>query len=317
MSSNYLQTMNKIISDHVNQMENTLVYGENVDKGSYLSGLSKNLIAGSTRLIKNVGNCEYTHCGVGFGLMMSGHNAVLFVKQLDFMMLGIDHFVSTYGSIRATKYQKPLGSFTIITAIYDQGFQGPQSSYRGLNEICSMSGSSGFLLQEISDAEKIVKDEMSKPGFRFIALSQRKASESLAEHTIIRSAPDNSVIQFQNGSDVTVVCFGYALSYGRHLTSVIKDRGLTSSLFSVNNVRDPKWEIAIRDASASQKLVLVDDSRGATSLVFRFFADALEFDPQIKFQIVRNRENLSTSVSAENFELDLSEILNRIKSWLN
>ena len=317
MSTSYLQTMNKIISDHVNQMENTLVYGENVDRGSYLSGLSKNLMAGPTRLIKNVGNCEYTHCGVGFGLMMSGHNAVLFVKQLDFMMLGIDHFVSTYGSIRATKYQKPLGSFTIITAIYDQGFQGPQSSFRGLNEICSMSGASGFLLQEISDAEKIVQDEMPKPGFRFIALSQRKASESLVESTIFNAAPDNSVIQFQYGSDITVVCFGYALSYGRHLISVIKDRGLTSSLFSVNNVRDPKWEIAIKVASASQKLVIIDDTRGTTSLAFRFLADALEFDPQIKFQIVRNRENQSTSVSDENFELDLGEILKRVKNWID
>lgn len=317
MTANYLQAMNKVISDHVNQMENTLVYGENLDRGSFISGLSKNLIPGPTRLVRNVGNCEYTHCGVGFGLMMSGHNAVLFVKQLDFMMLGIDHFVSTYGSIRATKYQQPLGSFTIVTAIYDQGFQGPQSSFRGLNEICSMSGASGFLLQELSDAEKIVNEEISKPGFRFISLSQRKASESLAESTIIKSAPDNSVIQFQYGFDVTVVCVGYALSYGRHLTSVIKERGLTSSLFSVNNVRDPKWEIAIKDASASQKLVVMDDTRGATSIAFRFLADALEFDPQIKFQIVRNRENLLTSVSDENFELDSSEILNRIKNWLS
>lgn len=157
MSNNYLSAMNQIISDRVNQMENTLVYGENLDRGSFISGLSKNLVSGPTRLVKNVGNCEYTHCGVGFGLMMSGKNAVLFVKQLDFMMLGIDHFVSTYGSIRATRYHQPLGSFTIVTAIYDQGFQGPQSSFRGLGEICSMSGVSGFLLQELSDAKKLLQ----------------------------------------------------------------------------------------------------------------------------------------------------------------
>lgn len=312
MSLSYLQAMNKIISDHVNQMDNTLVYGENIDRGSFISGLSKNLKPSATRILKNTGNCEYTHCGVGFGLMMSGVNAVLFVKQLDFMMLGIDHFVSTYGSIRATKYAKPVGSFTIVSAIYDQGFQGPQSSFRGLNEICSMSGSNGFLLQEISDAEKIVKDEMSAPGFRFIALSQRKASETLVESTIFKAAPDNSVIQFQYGSDVTIVCFGYALSNGRHLSSITKDRGLTSSLFSVNNVRDPKWDLAIQDAALTKKLVIIDDTRGATSLAFRFLTDVLEFDGSIKFSICRNRELLSTSVSAENFTCDYESVLNRV-----
>jgi hypothetical protein len=35
-------------------MENTLVYGENLDRGSFISGLSKNLVSGPTRLVKNV-----------------------------------------------------------------------------------------------------------------------------------------------------------------------------------------------------------------------------------------------------------------------
>ena len=317
MTLSYLQSLNKVISDQVNQMENTLVYGENLDRGSFISGLSKNLIAGPTRLVKNIGNCEYTHCGVGFGLMMSGHNAVLFVKQLDFMMLGIDHFVSTYGQICATNYQKPLGSFTIVTAVYDQGFQGPQSSFRGLNEICSMSGASGFLLQENADAKKVVVAEMSKPGFRFIALSQRMANDEVSETEIISASPDNSVLQFAQGNDATIVCFGYTLVHGKSLISGIRELGRTASLFTVNYVRDANWSIAIKAASASQKLLIIDDTRGATSLAFRFLADALEFDPQIKFQIVRNRENQSTSVSDENFKLDLGEILKRIKNWID
>ena len=58
MNNSYLQAMNQIISDRVNQMENTLVYGENLDRGSFISGLSKNLVAGPTRLIKNIGNSD-------------------------------------------------------------------------------------------------------------------------------------------------------------------------------------------------------------------------------------------------------------------
>jgi pyruvate/2-oxoglutarate/acetoin dehydrogenase E1 component len=312
MTLSYLQSLNKVISDQVNQMENTLVYGENLDRGSFISGLSKNLIAGPTRLVKNIGNCEYTHCGVGFGLMMSGHNAVLFVKQLDFMMLGIDHFVSTYGQICATKYQKPLGSFTIVTAVYDQGFQGPQSSFRGLNEICSMSGASGFLLQENADAKKVVEDEMSKPGFRFIALSQRMANDEVSETEIISASPDNSVIQFTQGNDATVVCFGYSLVHGKSLVSEIRDLGRTASLFTVNYVRDANWGIAIKAASASQKLVVIDDTRGATSLAFRFLADVLEFDKNVVFTIVRSRENFLTTVSDEKFEFKIETVIAQV-----
>lgn len=312
MSSTYLQAMNKIISDHVNKMENTLVYGENLDRGSYISGLSKNLIAGPTRLVKNVGNCEYTHCGVGFGLMMSGKNAVLFVKQLDFMMLGIDHFVSTHGSIRATKYQQSLGSFTIVTAIYDQGFQGPQSSFRGLGEICSMSGVSGFLLQELSDAKKIVEEEIPKPGIRFLALSQRKANEELDEIDIVDAAPDNSVIQYRRGSDASIVCFGHSLAAGKSLLNICNENGKDASLFSGNFVKDAKWGLAVHDVSRTKKLVMIDDTRSTTSLAFRFLTDVLEFDPDVEFTVVRDRDEKSTAVSDERFDVDYERVID----WL-
>jgi pyruvate/2-oxoglutarate/acetoin dehydrogenase E1 component len=314
MTISYLQSLNKVISDQVNQMENTLVYGENLDRGSFISGLSKNVISGPTRLVKNIGNCEYTHCGVGFGLMMGGHNAVLFVKQLDFMMLGIDHFVSTYGQICATNYKKPLGSFTIVTAIYDQGFQGPQSSFRGLNEICSMSGASGFLLQEISDARRVVETEMPKPGFRFIALSQRMANDEACETKIISQSPDNSVIQFNHGSDATIVCFGFSLVYGKSLVSAIGDLSRTASLFTVNCVRDAKWSNAVKEASKNRKLILVDDTRGPASMAFRFLADVLEFDKNVVFTIVRHRKEFSTVVSDEKFEFECDSVVAQIFS---
>ena len=301
--------MNQIVSDQINQMENTLVFGENIDRGSFISGLSKNLTADTSRILKNVGNCEYTHCGVGFGLMMSGHNAVLYVKQLDFMMLGIDHFVSTYGLVRATKWEKPLGSFTIVTAIYDQGFQGPQSSFRGLSEICSMSGVSGFLLQELSDARKIVREEVSRPGVRFLALSQRKSGEEVFECNVVDAALDNSVIQYERGLDVSIVCFGYSLPIGRTLVGLCKEHGITINLFSVNYVQDANWELALTEISRTKKLVIIDDTRSTTSLAFRFLTDVLEFDREIRFTVIRNRDKATTVVSDESFEIEYSKVV--------
>jgi hypothetical protein len=100
--------------------------------------------------------------------------------------------------------------------------------------------------------------------------------------------------------------------HGKSLVSEIRDLGRTASLFTVNYVRDANWDIAIKAASASQKLVVIDDTRGATSLAFRFLADVLEFDKNVVFTIVRSRENLSTTVSDENFLIDAHEIAKSI-----
>ena len=37
--------------------------------------------------------------GVGFGLMLRSVNSVFFMKQFDFLLLGIDHLVNTYNII--------------------------------------------------------------------------------------------------------------------------------------------------------------------------------------------------------------------------
>ena len=70
-----------------------------------------------------------------FGLMLNNVSSVFFMKQLDFLLLGIDHLVNTYNIIRSVKkYLK--SSFTIMPIIVDNGFQGPQSSFNNFGDIC-------------------------------------------------------------------------------------------------------------------------------------------------------------------------------------
>ena len=49
-----------------------LLFGENIDKGSCLSGLSRGLKVNSNGQIINIGNCELTHFGIGLGIMLDG-----------------------------------------------------------------------------------------------------------------------------------------------------------------------------------------------------------------------------------------------------
>jgi len=166
-----------------------VLYGEDINTGSRISGLTKNLRAPQAGRILNVGNCESTHCGVGFGLMMAGVPAILFVKQLDFMLLGIDHFVSTYNVVRSHPHLDDLGSFTIITIVCDQGWQGPQSSFNALGDLWSLARVPGYSITNAQDTRHVLERLLPSPGFRIIALSQRLFSlisvsslGQLAEH---------------------------------------------------------------------------------------------------------------------------------------
>jgi pyruvate/2-oxoglutarate/acetoin dehydrogenase E1 component len=172
-----------------------------------------------------------------------------------------------------------------------------------------MSGVSGFLLQELSDARKIVAEEISKPGVRFLALSQRKASEELTEMNIVDAAPDNSVIQYRRGFEASIVCFGHSLAHGKSLVNLCDEKGKSASLFSVNYVEDAKWESAVYDASRTKRLVIIDDTFSTTSLTFRFLTDVLEFDPEVRFTVVRSRVKKSTAVSNERFGVDCEEVI--------
>ena len=147
--SRYLETVNQLLSEVLRARPDTLVYGENIDKGSCLCGVARGLPG----RIVNVGNCENTHVGAGFGLLLNGINSVLIVKQLDFLLLGLDQIVNTWNLIRCAYKTGDLGSFTIVVIVCDQGWQGPQSSFNGFSNICSLARIEGYTLNARAEAE--------------------------------------------------------------------------------------------------------------------------------------------------------------------
>ncbi|SVC21222.1 uncharacterized protein METZ01_LOCUS274076, partial [marine metagenome] len=104
-----------------------VVAGENIDSGSRIGGMARGLELKATDCIMNVGNCELTHCGIGFGMMLDGSHFSLFMKQLDFLLLGLDQLVNTFQFIRAHREPELLGGFTIYLVVCYQGHQGAQS----------------------------------------------------------------------------------------------------------------------------------------------------------------------------------------------
>jgi len=303
----YLSSVNEIIAREVNRLDCALVYGENIDRGSYLSGLSKNLTSGPRRRILNVGNCEYTHCGVGFGAMLAGANAVLFVKQLDFMLLGMDHFASTYGLLRSGQALDRLGSFTIVVAVYDQGYQGPQSSFNDLASMCSLARVPGFTLTNLADAAAVAEQEFHRPGFRIIALTQKSAGDEVFVPGEFDRSADCALFRYSTGADLSIVCANFSLRNGLALRDELADRGVSSSLFGVNPVIDPDWTLLAADAERTGSVLVLDDSKGLTGLGHRVceFVSRCRSAPRV--HLVTRPTHIPFGVASEEFEAPPAE----------
>ena len=169
----YLEFINKKIKENVAMHEKLVLFGQNINAGSCLGGLTRGLKVKNDSLIINSTNSENSLCGFGFGLMMSNISSIFFMKQLDFLLLGIDHLVNTFNIIINNQQMISNASFTIMPIIVDSGFQGPQSSHNNLGDFCSISRILGYTITNKIDAEKIIQNKLVSTGFRMITVSQR------------------------------------------------------------------------------------------------------------------------------------------------
>lgn len=258
----YITFVNSLIKDEVARTNHLVVFGQNINAGSCLGGLTKNISVNSTGMVLNTINAENTLCGFGFGLMMSGASGIFFMKQLDFLLLGIDQLVNTYNIIRNTELKDGVGSFTIVPIVVDNGYQGPQSSLNNFSDFCSIARIPGFTITNEWDAEKIIKSQLITPGFRIISVSARLFEEEIIKpKKVIYSNENSTIFQYSEGTDVTVVCFNFSFSQGWKLQNDLIEKGITVSLFNVNTPTPVSWGRILESAQRTGKLLVIDDSK--------------------------------------------------------
>jgi len=269
----YIEFINNLIKQEVSEYENLVLFGQNISAGSCLGGLTRDLSVSNNSKIINSTNTENSLCGFGFGLMMNGVSSVFFMKQLDFLLLGIDHLVNTFNVIRNTQFKNSegvdLGSFTIFPITVDNGFQGPQSSLNNFADFCSIARIPGYTITNKIDAEKIISSKLISSGFRILSVSQRLFKEEIiSPPELVYTNYDNSVFQYTQGNDVTIVCFNFSFPNGWNLYNDLKKLGMSVSLFNVNSTTPPvrtgggiDWDKIISDINISKKLIIIDDSK--------------------------------------------------------
>ena len=240
----YVEYINELIGKKTSETEKLVLFGQNIAAGSCLSGFTKNLKVGEGGFIINTPNSENTLTGLGFGLMLSGVSSIFFMKQQDFLLLGIDQLVNTYNFIRR---KNPTASFTIVFIVVDVGYQGMQSSLNNFGDFCSMARIPGFTITNKVDAEEIINAHLVSPGFRIIGVSQRLFGQEILDVGKSYSNNEKTLFQYAEGDKATVVCFNLAFPYGLELHNKLKEKGIDSSLFSVNAVTPIEWSRIIEN----------------------------------------------------------------------
>jgi pyruvate dehydrogenase E1 component beta subunit len=290
----------------------TVVFGQNVSAGSCLGGLSRGIKFNdkSSRVI-NTPNCENTAVGVGLGLMLNGVSAIFYMKQLDFLLLGIDQIVNTYNYIRTIK--NPTASFSIMPAIVDSGYEGIQSSLNTVSDFSSIAMIDAYTLNNKHDSDYVINNIMLKPGFRIIGASQRLSRLELMsfETNDVAHGENGAWFKYSTGKDLTIVSFNFSYHQASDLFSHFKNKEVSASLFSVNCIPTIDWKEILNDVKRTGKVVIVDDSKSHTSFAFQLMAQVALLKEKIQVKLVKREHSPSWyQPSSDEFVLNKEEIFN-------
>ncbi len=305
----YIEFINRTIREIVLPHENIVLFGQNITTGSCLSGLTKELeVSGNSKII-NTPNSENTLVGTGFGLMLNGTNAVFFMKQLDFLYLGIDQLTNTYNYIKTIDVN---ASFTIVPIIVDSGYEGMMASTNNLSDFCAISKIHGYTVTNKYDAKYILNHFLVSPGFRIIGISQRLFRQPLLlESADYEYSANDGIVEYENGNDLTIVSFNLSFPEAYNLSLKFKRKGLSASLFSVNRSMSGDYSSIIDDVKNTKNIVVIDDSWSDNKLFNELLITIYEIvDIGIVKKVTRCIDENDYAPNANIFKIDYDDIVN-------
>jgi pyruvate dehydrogenase E1 component beta subunit len=314
LSGNYIQHVVQAISQAARLTPNpVLIVGENIDSGSRIGGMARGLEVKPTDRILNVGNCELTHCGVGLGVMLDGGHYALFMKQLDFLLLGLDQLVNTYNFMRAHRVTDDLGSFTIYLIVCDQGFQGSQSSLNSLSDVASLTRIPIYCLNAEADVDEVVGREFFGRGIRVIAVSQRQFGMEPLTLGAVERSHDLSVFKYGDGDDLTLMSFNFALRHVSRIRDRLEAAGFSVDLFHQNYVPGPSLDLLIESVERTGRLMVIDDSKSYLKMADHVIAQLRGHVPELVSVLLTRRDLTEVAFGATADMVDFEE---RAVQWV-
>ena len=308
----YIEYVNQVIRHKLLAIDDVVCFGQNVSAGSCLSGLTKGLKVTGNGLVINTPNSENALVGIGFGMMLNEVNSIFFMKQQDFLLLGVEHLVNTYNILRGGK---PRASFTIMCIIVDSGYEGPQSALNNFVDFCSIARIPGYAVTSMDDADGILSRHLIEAGFRIIGVSQRMFRQEMIAIPSIHSNNDKSLFQYSKGDDVTITCFNFSLPYGMELQRRLEGEKVGVSLYNVNAMMPIDWGQIVDDLRRTGRLVVFDDSKSVSPLWEKLLLSLGEIGWDMRRSIVIKRKYSESwfGVDSDAMEIDYDRIVGVIR----
>lgn len=302
----YVQYVNAAFKAAAEKVQPFVFFGQNIAAGSCLGGLSRGLGSAPGHRALNTPNVENTLVGAGFGMMLGGVSSAFFMKQQDFLLLGLDQIVNTYNAVRQ---HAPRASFSIVSTVVDSGFEGIQSSLNNLADFCSFGRVPGYTVSCKQDADSVIGKVFARPGFRLIGVSQRLFGTEVLD---FGGAPlldrDSELFQYTEGQSLTVACCNFTLPQGKVLHDELAGQGLSASLFGLAAAMPVDYAPILASARATGRLVILDDSKSANIAGQGLRAQALEQGASVQL-IARPHSEDWYRPSAETFSVDAGAVL--------
>lgn len=306
----YVSFLNHIFKEKISKFNDFVVFGQNVSTGSCLGGLAKDFTSINSCKVFNTPNTENTLVGMGFGLMMSGTPSALFLKQQDFLLLGVDQLRNTQNFIRQTT---SLTSFTIVNIVMDAGYEGIQSSLNNLPDFCAISSSQGFTISSKKEAELIIDQAFVNPGFKIISVSQRLFGTEILDFQEQFSLPEVFIMQYRRGSDLTIVCFNFSLPQGICICEQLEKLKISTSLYNITAAHPIEYNSILEDALITRRLIILDDSKSTISVSTYLEKEALRSGVDFVHLFKRQLTDQSYRPHNEVYNIDISLILDKIR----
>lgn len=290
---------NKLRSIVCSSNAETIFYGQNINAGSCLGGLTKNLNNIDNLRILNTQNSENLLTGIGFGISLNNINSYYFMKQLDFLLLGIDHLVNTLNIFRLMKLNTTNGIFCILS---DKGYEGPQSSFNSVSSISSIGNLDFFQLATAADVDILLEKHFFSNKFKVFCVSQTLLSSNLI--TLEPSNFQDDIFKYGLGRDLNIILFGNSMIY---FEEIIKEIDINKcAIYSVNNQNQNNFEFIIDDIPIGGNILIVDDDRSLNKTSDRFLRKVLHLN---KFSLkIIQREFLLSDLSPGPDRLMLKDI---------
>lgn len=248
-----IDIFNKLLCSKIKK--NSILFGQNITTGSRIAGMTNNI----EKLYKvetiNTQNSESSLIGFGFGLMLSKINSLYLVKQLDFILLGLDHIVNTLNFLTA---QKIKSTFSIITYVVDSGYEGPQSRLNCLSEIASMSKANCRFLVFPEDIKHNI-NKINQNGFNLLCLSQ-KYSRDKFNPKLISFDKKGDYFQYMSGNKYTFIALGFA-AYEVYKAIIKNPKFNSVDFFVVTNPKNFEKRKIIKSIKKTKNVYLFDQSK--------------------------------------------------------